>query len=382
MKIHTNVYRLLALGIGILWASVGEVAAHNGLDTELTKTITKQFAVTASAKVEIVNKYGKIKIEPWEKDSVAIKIVVTTFGKNEASVEKLMERVDFEFRTSDSFVKAETLLDRNSSPIAEFFNSLTDQSKAIFSKSHIQVDYIVQVPTHAMLDIHNRFGDVILGKVRGKSDLRIGHGNLYAESFREEVWMDLSFCHADIGYLAKGDITLRGGSFAVEEADELTLNSLTSEVDIERSRKVRFVSKNDEIELGEAIQVEGEGHFTKLSIMDLSKSADVELNFGSFKIQRVLNTFSDLKVTGNSADIRLDFQQPTYFAIKTDTRADRIEFPEASALEKEYYDRDRFMETEGFIGQKGVQTGNVRIKATSGEVRIRLLEETVRTTRN
>ncbi len=365
-----------ALLLWVMAMGVLSVYANDNLDTELTKTITKNYAVNAKAKIEIINKYGQLIIEPWDKDSVAMKITVTTYGKNESAVEKLMDRIDFDFRSSSDFVKAETVLDKRSSPISEFFNALTDQSKAIFSKSHIEVNYEIKIPENANIDLKNRFGDVFLGKIKGLADLKIGHGDLKVDEFRGDVSLDLNFCHADIQYMQDADVILKGSSLDVMEVATIKINSISSEIDIENAKKIILNSKNDRIDIGKITQIEGEGHFSKLNIMDLSKSLELKLDYGSLKIHKIMNTFSEIDINSNSTDIKLDFQQPTYIAAELNTRADRINLPDKlTNLTKNFYDKDRFAEMEGFIGRESTKISKLKIKATSGNVRIRLLDE-------
>lgn len=362
---------------------VNTVYGNGNLDTELTKTIARDYEVNPKAKIEIINKYGQIVVEPWDKDSVSINIKITTFGKNESVVEKLMDRIDFDFRSSDDFIKVETVLDRRSGPISEFFKTVTDQSKALFSKSHIEVNYEVRIPERASLDLSNRFGDVVLGKISGLADLKIAHGDLKVDAFRNDVSMDLNFCNADVQYIQDAEITMKGSSLNIIEIETLRLNSFSSEIDVESSMKMVLNSKNDRFDLGEVTQIEGEGHFSKFNIMDLSKSIELELDYGSLKIHRIMNTFSSVNLNSNSTDIKLDFQQPTYFEADFDTKADKLNLPEKlTELRQDFYDRDRFVETFGFIGRKSPKVGKVKIKATSGDVRIRLLEEVERSSKN
>ena len=48
-----------ALLLWVMAMGVLSVYANDNLDTELTKTITKNYAVNAKAKIEIINKYGQ-----------------------------------------------------------------------------------------------------------------------------------------------------------------------------------------------------------------------------------------------------------------------------------------------------------------------------------
>ena len=47
-----------------------------------TKEITKHFKISPETIIEITNKYGKIDIKNWDKDSVVFEIKITKTNKN------------------------------------------------------------------------------------------------------------------------------------------------------------------------------------------------------------------------------------------------------------------------------------------------------------
>ncbi len=83
-------------------------------DTSLSKTITKSFLVPKDGSIRIVNKYGPIVINTWDKDSLNLKIVITAWGKNDKNVDRMMSRVDFDFNQSSRYLELKTVLDRSS----------------------------------------------------------------------------------------------------------------------------------------------------------------------------------------------------------------------------------------------------------------------------
>ncbi len=342
---------------------------------ESQRTLTKHFATKDNVRFTLINKYGNVSITPWEKDSVVIHISVSTYGKTESAAEKLMERVDFAFSNSPSFVRAETVLNQRTNPFEDLINTLTDQSMALFSKSQIEVHYQVYVPRKAALDVQNRFGDLTLGIVKGACDVQLAHGTLRAEALEGPTEIELNFCSADLGLLREGSLKLRGSSVDIKETNLLKINSFTSTIFIEKAEEIFLTSKNDKFECNQIGRLEGESHFGKVQVNQLRRYADISIYFGNLRMQEVLASFEELYVRSSSSSVRLDFQASAYFSLSAETRTSRLDLPsEFTEVSRSAYNRDRDEEIEGFVGEKKARISKVKIRASSGDARIRLLD--------
>lgn len=82
-----------------------------------TKQINKRFKLTKETQVEITNKYGKIKINTWEKDSIIFDIKIRVEDKKLSRLEKLVSEVDFDFVNSEHYVTARTQVGENRSSL-------------------------------------------------------------------------------------------------------------------------------------------------------------------------------------------------------------------------------------------------------------------------
>ena len=69
-------------------------------ETKLSKSIDKTFEVSDRLDLEITNKYGNVIIDTSPRNEVSLKIEILAFGKDENAAEKLMDRVEFDFKQS------------------------------------------------------------------------------------------------------------------------------------------------------------------------------------------------------------------------------------------------------------------------------------------
>lgn len=73
-----------------------------------TKEIRKQFKVSPETQIEISNKYGKIELNIWDKDSVVFEIKIKVEEKKLSKLEKAIDAIDFDFNHSQHFLIVRT----------------------------------------------------------------------------------------------------------------------------------------------------------------------------------------------------------------------------------------------------------------------------------
>ena len=110
-------YKIITLAVTLILVIPSFVSAQF---TE-TKQVNKRFKLTPETQVEITNKYGKIKINTWEKDSIIFDIKIRVEDKKLSRLEKLVSEVDFDFVNSEHYVTARTQVGENRSSLKKKF---------------------------------------------------------------------------------------------------------------------------------------------------------------------------------------------------------------------------------------------------------------------
>ncbi|MCK5370553.1 MAG: hypothetical protein KAQ62_18450, partial [Cyclobacteriaceae bacterium] len=150
-------------------------------ETKLSKSINKTFEVSDDLNLEVINKYGNVIIDTWPRNEVSLKIEIIAYGKDGNTAEKLMDRVEFDFKHSNDFLEIESVFDRKKSFFKDLVNAVGDYSASLLSKHKLQVNYELNIPeSTASITIDNRFGDIHLGDVKGRLNIKLAHGNLRA----------------------------------------------------------------------------------------------------------------------------------------------------------------------------------------------------------
>ncbi|TAD99259.1 MAG: hypothetical protein EAZ97_09220 [Bacteroidetes bacterium] len=299
MKISLNSFKFMFI---LLFVSFKVFA-----DPELkqSKSFNRVFAANSTINVELINKYGEIVVEGWNKDSVKVEIIVTAVAEEGSHAQKMLDRVEINFSESLEYAKIETFIDRSKGTFTELINKIADYSKSVLDENNLQIDYKIYVPKGASLNINNKFGGTFIYNFLGKLNLVMSHGHLKLEDLHQTASLDLSFGSAEIKYLKDAMINLKISDLEIVRADQLSLTSHSSEIVLTSVENLSMDSRNDKIKLEKIANIKGNSNFTKLNIDQLSKEMDLKMVYGNLSVAKVQNGFSGINLDGQFVDMKL-----------------------------------------------------------------------------
>lgn len=355
--------------LGMLMIAVNVAMAQSGR-TKLTKNLSKDFSVEKGTNIEISNKYGQVIVNTWEYDSVVVDIEVSAYGRNDDAVEKLMDRVDFEFNNFGDFLTIETILDRKSGFFKEIMNNIGDYSKTLLSKNKINIDYEITIPEKSTLNLENKFGNVYVNTLTGTSKIRVAHGDFKANELSGTTKLYLSFGKGNIKSIENGFLELKGSEIDIRYADNIDVESSTSRIQLDKVTSLKLNSRNDKIRIEEGKFLRGRSGFSNIIIDSMIDNANMELNYGEFIVNRISPNFSKVQLAGKSADINMNFDLDAYFALDLVGKSDNIFLSRnMDNLDKTVdQENDKFITLEGDVGQQKGKKSLVVINAQGGDV--------------
>src|SRR5210317_63076 len=100
------------------------------------RSVRRSFPATIGTTLEIQNKYGKIQMATWDKDSVAIEVDILL--------------------TESSSSKLKTLIESERGRLASELKSIGNAISG--SNKRIEINYTVHLPVHMDVVLNNKFG--------------------------------------------------------------------------------------------------------------------------------------------------------------------------------------------------------------------------------
>jgi hypothetical protein len=156
------------------------------LDFELKKNFMKEFTSDKSTVLELSNRYGKIDIKTWEKSSVKIDVTVIIKASSKSKAEDKMEQISINLAKNGSNIVGVTEIGNKEK---SWWSGWTDFG----NNTKMEINYEVFMPSDMTSIIENKYGNVYLPELKGKTSINLKYGNLQARDISNDLLMDISY---------------------------------------------------------------------------------------------------------------------------------------------------------------------------------------------
>ena len=269
------------------------------------RTFEKTLPAGRGTKLEIVNRYGDIKITRWDKESAHILAEVEAWAPDSKRLDKLIAGIDVSITETGSVIRAETVFERETTVLLETFKGFTD--KLIDYESKVKISYHINIPEYVDIDIKNQFGDITIDYNSGTLSADLSNGDFRANSLNRISGFNIDFGDAEIGSVKSARIITSFSKIRVTRSEELDLKSTSSRFDLGKAGRVEIESRRDKFFIDDIDVLKGVSWFSEYSIENLSKEADLDLKSGSIDIDKVAGEFESIVLKSAFADIKADF---------------------------------------------------------------------------
>ncbi len=236
--------------------------------SEKRKSFDKTYKVSKSDVLNIDNKFGNVHVNTWNRNEIQVKVDIISRANSEQTAQEMLNKINVTDSRSGNTIMVKTEM-----------GSVNSKS----GHQSFEINYTVNMPEDNHLVVKNSFGNVYLPDMKGKVDLNVRHGAFKVGNLANASnSIKASFCQSTpntIGYLNKGSVDLAYS----------TLN------------------------LGNTNGVNGSSKFSDLKIGNLSEALEMDIKYGSFRVDNVKKNFKTISVSGGFAPIQLHFEDDSAF---------------------------------------------------------------------
>ncbi len=275
------------------------------------KNVVKRYKLYPNSTLDVSNKYGKIEIVNWDKDSAMIEAFLLIQTTSPTRMAKLRNSIDFDFSVNNHYIIAKTIFLSNGNAIINGIRNLAES--IVYSGDEVKIDYVVTIPKNINLRVTNKYGDVYADDIEGDIKLTVANGGLKANTLTGNVNIDLSFGDGTINRMGKGRLTLAYADFTLKESGQLSLDSKSSKISIENCESLKLQSRHDKIQLGSLNYLTGETDFSSIWISSLTEEMNLNSKFGSISSDYIRKGFSFVNINSELTDINLFFERGSMF---------------------------------------------------------------------
>ena len=348
----------------LIFLNFSSLSAQN--ETE-TRSFIKTLPVSRETTLEISNKYGRIEITPWNKDSAYIRAEVKAYGKDRSKLSKMFDGITVNINDSKYMVRAQTEFTSNINTLFESFKGMT--SKIISYDSRIEINYYINIPEYLNLRIENKYGDVYMENNTGEFRITISNGSFKANSLGKNSSINMVFCDAKINSVVSGNIDASFSEVSIDETEDLSINSISSKYNIRKAGILRTESKRDKFFIENVETIQGNAYFTDYKINKLMKEAKITTRYGSFNTDLIEKEFESININSNFSDISLAFDQGSAYNMEIrHINAFLVLQDKSMKTEEKTINEDRKEYLTSGTAGKNPGNSKVRIDATRGNI--------------
>lgn len=334
-----------------------------------TKQISKRFKITPETRVEITNKYGRIKINTWEKDSVVFDIKIKVEEKKLSKLEKTMDEVDFDFIKSQHFVIARTKVGENRSGLEK--EIVNFKESVLQSGAKIEIEFVVWMPKTNQLKVENKFGDIYIDDYLGDIEINLSNGNLKSHDFQGKTTLVLSFADATINQISNGRLDCNYSDIYIKKAGDIRVASKSSDFEIIEITSLNTDSRRDKFRIQMIDLLDAQGSFTNYRITELNDKLNLKTEYGDLDIEKASVNFNSIYVESKSTDVNLSFNEKSVFGFEITHTKSQTNFCKKMVIKNEEVldEKERKIQLTGNFGNNP-KNAKLFINAVGGGVNI------------
>lgn len=301
MKNPKSIFSLIILVVFVLGSrpdTTAQTFSNN-------KSVTQTFKVSSETTVEINNKYGRIHVIPWDKDSVQITANLSVYSNNLTRLEKVKNSINFNFTNTKFYISAITDFGTSSNQILTELKSISDV--LINGQNQIEINYQVYCPSQINLTLVNKFGDIYIDDMIGKLKISLSNGDLKINSIEGEAQVNLAFGTGIINDIREGQLTVSYSDMKIKDALKLEIDSKSSNLNIERADYIKIISRRDKYFINAVENFYGNSEFSQVWIENMICETDCSLKYGSFTLSGIRKDFCRINLKSEYTDLNLTF---------------------------------------------------------------------------
>ncbi len=285
-----------------------------------SKKIHKEFSISKNGKFKIVNKYGNINIHTWNENRIVIDVYIETNGNNEQKVLDKLKQISVNFDHDISYVYAKTIIEKSNYSNWSFFKSTNSIG--------MKINYTIKIPMTNTVEIHNDYGQITIDKILGKTKINCNYGSLFiGDLLNSENIINIDYNEkSTIEYLKGGTINSNYTTLEIEKSNKLRINADYSHIQIGSVNHLTYNCDYGNLNVENIGSIKGNSDYFHIKIKNLTDNATLSNEYGSIKINNILNGFSEVKIDSEYGNIKLGISENTPYTIKANIEYGSFKF--------------------------------------------------------
>ena len=342
-----NLLLVLVFITGTIFQSFGNGQTERILDE-------KSFPVKTNAELVIDHEFGNLECANWDKDEISVTIIARVDSENEDKIQKGISRISYEVSGNSDRVSVRCRVNNRGK-----------------WNQNVSVDVKIMMPEDVVLDVNHKFGKGFIETANGPSKVHSEYGSMKIKALNSaESKMKVDFGEGKITHMAGGSMSISYSKIWVGTAGNLSLNMEYSNGEIEEADHLTVKQEGGDLKIESLAHIEGSSGFGSLKIGSLTKSLDIDSEYGSLTVRDISKDFSSIRVNNSFGSTKLIIDEDATYQLNAEAEFGSVDFP--SSLANITYREKSINKTiyKGIIGNGQVAQSTVTVNSEYGSVKL------------
>lgn len=312
---------------------------------DFTKQYRKGWSKNGVTGIQISNKFGEVKINNMEGDSITIKVLITIDNASDSKVRDMMNRIKISLQKDGSVISGNT-----------------DIEEGFRGNNSFTIDYLINTPKDKNLSITNKYGNVVVNELEAKGEFDVSYGSMTAGKMTapagSPIKISVAYGKADLETINDAEIDVKYSKLYANEINNLQLTTKYSGINFHKIGKLNLDSKYDGYSIDEIDWLKAVSKYTNYKIDLLTGDLDLDTGYGSVRIDKVDPKFGKIVINNSYGGITIGLTDLNYLIDAACDYCD-VKYPESR------YKGNKIRENHKFSLQGNVGSGGGKVNITS-----------------
>lgn len=288
-----------------------------------TKTIRKEFKVSESSSLFVLNKYGTITLVTDENNTnrINIEVQIKVSSNNLNDVKERIKQISVDFSNSGSnSVSAKTVIDNNSS----FFKNFGRKKSISF-----QINYTISLPEKVKISLKNEYGDIFLNKTQSFLKINAEYGSINLGDIISDAEISLEYSpNSSIDQIKSLNLNSDYSKVSIGRANYIKANCDYTNLSIDRVKEIVANMDYNGISVSELEKGQIYANYCGVSVGKVSENITIDSDYGGIKLKEILPQTKLVKINAGYSGISVGYHSNWEFQYEFSNSYGKISMPE------------------------------------------------------
>ena len=326
------------------------------------KKFSKSWNTSEAITVEIQNEFGDLNLKTWNKNEIAVEATIYVENYPESKAASILDDINIVTSEQNKVISIKTEINENSKKAVGSQNG----------KKKIKIHYIIYHPVYQKFTLNNRYGDINIEEMSGKSTINLKYGNLKAKNMvfddsKPFTTLDISFGNAEISKTTWLQCVVNYSNTDIAEATALIFISKYSNISGGNIHSIVSNSKYDNYKFSSVKNFIIESKYSNVTIGEVSKQLHATMEYGTVNVKQVPPGFEKVKLDTKYTDCEVIINENACYQINAEAVYGSITVPQKANITRK---KDSITESvTGWVGCKEGSESVTDVKGKYGDFR-------------